>query len=58
MRAAQNKKRSRAKSAEQQAKHQASIEKAHQAYLDVANHYLDKARHTLAMLEQRDSRAS
>lgn len=53
MRAAQNKKRSHAKSEEQQAKRQASIEEAHQAYLDVAQRYLDKARDTLAMLEQR-----
>ena len=55
MRAAQNKKRSKAKSEEQQAKRQASIEEAHQAYLDVAQRYLDKARATLAALEQRES---
>ena len=53
MRAAQNKKRSHAQSEAQQAKRQASIEKAHQAYLDVAQRYLDKARDTLQMLEQR-----
>ena len=53
MRAAQNKKRSKAKSEEQQAKRQAALEAAHQAYLDVAQRYLDKARATLAALEQR-----
>ena len=55
MRVAQNKKRSKAKSEAQQAKRQASIEKAHQAYLDVAQRYLDKARDTLGALEQRGS---
>ena len=55
MRAAQSKKRSKAKSEEQQTKRQASIEEAHQAYLDVAQRYLDKARVTLAGLEQRGS---
>jgi len=52
MRAAQNKKRSRAKSEEQQAKRKASIEEAHQTYLDAAQRYLDKARNTLVQLEQ------
>ena len=52
MRAAQNKKRSRAKSEEQQAKRKASIEEAHQTYLDAAQRYLDKARNTLVLLEQ------
>jgi transposase, IS5 family len=53
MRAAQNKKRSRAQSEAQQAKRQASIEKAHQTYLDVAQWYLDKAGNTLQTLAQR-----
>lgn len=52
MRAAQNKKRSRAKSEEQQAKRKALIEEAHQTYLDAAQRYLDKACNTLVMLEQ------
>jgi len=52
MRAAQNKKRSRAKSPAQQAKREAAIEKAHRLYLEVAQHYLDKARATLARSEQ------
>lgn len=52
MRTAQNKKRSKAKSEEQQAKRQALIEEAHQSYLDVAHCYLDKARGTLTAIEQ------
>jgi IS5 family transposase len=53
MRAAQNKKRSRANSEEQQAKRQTAIKEAHQAYLDVAQHYLNKARQTLTTIEER-----
>jgi IS5 family transposase len=53
MRTAQNRKRGKAKSEEQQAKRQALIAKAHQAYLNVAQHYLDKARGTLMAIEQR-----
>ena len=53
MRAAQNKKRSRSKSEARQAKHQAAMEKAHQDYLQVAQHYLDKTRASLAKLEAR-----
>jgi IS5 family transposase len=52
MRAAQNKKRSRAESEAQQAKRQASIKKAHQAYSDVAQWYPDKAGNTLQTLAQ------
>ena len=53
MRTAQNKKRGKTKSEEQQAKRRALIEEAHQAYLNVAQHYLDKARGTLMAIEQR-----
>ena len=53
MRAAQNKKRSKAKSEEQKKKNEALIVKAHQAYLDTASHELNKARDTLATLDQR-----
>ena len=52
MRAAQNRKRSKAKSEEQQNKNVTLIVKAHQEYLDVAGRYLQKAQETLAMLEQ------
>lgn len=52
MRAAQNKKRSKAQSEEQKKKNAALIVAAHQEYLDVAEHYLNKARATLAMLAQ------
>jgi len=52
MRSAQNRKRSKAKSEEQQKKNETLIVKAHQEYLDVAEHYLQKARGTIAMLEQ------
>ena len=52
MRAAQNKKRGKAKSEEQQKKNETLIVKAHQEYLDVAERYLQKARGTLAMFEQ------
>jgi hypothetical protein len=53
MRTAQNKKRSKAQSEAQQAKNAALIISAHQEYLDVARHYLDKAKSTLISLEQR-----
>lgn len=53
MRTAQNKKRSKAKSEEQQAKNATLIVEAHQKYLDVAEQYLSKAKATLAMLEER-----
>ena len=52
MRAAQNKFRSRAKSEEQQKKKEALIVKAHQEYLDVAVHYLNKAQDTIAKFTQ------
>lgn len=52
MRAAQNKKRSKAKSEEQQQKNETLIVKTHQEYLDVAGRYLQKAQETLALLEQ------
>jgi len=52
LRAAQNAKRGSAQSQEQKAQRQALIEQAHQDYLDVAQNYLDKARATLATLEQ------
>jgi len=50
MRTAQNKKRSKAKSEEQKGKNEALIIEAHQAYLDVAQGYLSKARDTLIKL--------
>jgi transposase, IS5 family len=50
MRRAQNKKRAKAKSAEGQQKNAALVVTAHQAYLDVAQHYLDKAQATVARL--------
>ena len=53
MRAAQNKKRSKAKSEEQKKKNETLVVKAHQAYLDVAGRYLQKAQNTIIMLEQR-----
>jgi hypothetical protein len=53
MRAAQNKKRSKAKSEEQQEKNAALIAEAHQAYLEVAERYLKKAQATLALLDKR-----
>ncbi len=53
MRTAQNSKRSKAQSEEQQKKNAARIMVAHQEYLDVAQHYLDKAKATLAMFVQR-----
>jgi len=53
MRSAQNRKRSQAKSEEQQNKNETLIVKAHQEYLDVAGRYLQKARGTIALLELR-----
>ena len=50
MRRAQNKKRSKAQSEEQKKKNEALCIEAHQAYLDVAGHYLNKAQATLAKL--------
>ena len=52
MRAAQNKKRSKARSEEQKKKNEALLVKAHQAYLDAAGRYLSKAHATLVLLEQ------
>ena len=53
MRTAQNKKRSKAKSAEQMEKNQALIIEAHQDYLVVAQTYLDKAHKTLVAIEEK-----
>jgi len=53
MRTAQNKKRSKAQSEEQQKKNAVLIAEAHQEYLDVAERYLKKAQVTLAVLDQR-----
>jgi hypothetical protein len=52
LRAAQNQKRSKARSVQQQEKNAALIIEAHQAYLEVAERYLNKAQATLARLEQ------
>ncbi len=52
MRSAQNKKRSRAKSPEQQDKNEALVKAAHQDYIDCAQGYLDKARQTLSEMSQ------
>jgi hypothetical protein len=52
MRNAQNKKRSKAKSPEQVEKNQVLVVAAHQAYLKVAQGYLDKATQTLATITQ------
>lgn len=51
MRTAQNKKRSKAYSEQQQKNNQVLIVAAHQAYLEVAERYLNKAQTTLARLE-------
>lgn len=53
MRAAQNKKRSKANSEARKEKKEELIIAAHQKYLDVAQQYLDKAQETIAMLEKR-----
>ena len=52
MRTAQNRKRSKAKSEQQQQKNATLIVEAHQEYLNVAGRYLNKAQETLAMFEQ------
>ena len=52
MRTAQNKKRSKAKSEEQQKKNEILIVKSHQEYLDVAGSYLSKAQDTISKLVQ------
>ena len=51
MRTAQNKKRSKARSPQQQEKNAALIVPAHQEYLAVAQQYLGKARQTLILIE-------
>jgi IS5 family transposase len=51
MRTAQNRKRSKARSPEQQQRNAALIVQAHQQYLDVAQQYLDKTRHTLMLMQ-------
>jgi hypothetical protein len=53
MRAAQNKKRSKAKAEQQKENNEALIIEGHQAYLDVAQRYLRKAQDTLAALQAR-----
>ena len=50
MRTAQNKKRSKARSPQQQHKNATLIVQAHEQYLGVAQQYLDKARQTLAQM--------
>jgi len=55
MRAAQNKKRSKARSEDQKNKNAALIVEAHQEYLDVAERYLEKAQETLALLDKQAS---
>jgi IS5 family transposase len=52
MRTAQNKKRIQAKTEDQKKKRDNVIVEAHQAYIDIANVYLDKASHTLNCLEK------
>jgi IS5 family transposase len=52
LRAAQNKKRSKAQSAVQQAQNATRLIAAYEEYLTVAAHYLYKAQETLARLEQ------
>jgi hypothetical protein len=52
MRCAQNKKRSKANSEEQQEKNTAFVAQAHQEYLDVAQRYLGKAQVSLALLDK------
>jgi transposase, IS5 family len=53
MRTAQNKKRSKSPSEQQQQKNAALVAAAHQAYLEAAGRYLEKAQATLALLEER-----
>jgi IS5 family transposase len=52
MRTAQNRKRGKAKSEAQREKNEALVIEAHQAYLELCQHYLTRAQGTLAMLEQ------
>jgi hypothetical protein len=52
MRAAQNKKRSKAQSEERQKKNATLVAQAHQEYVNVAERYLEKARETLALLDK------
>lgn len=56
-RSAQNRKRSKAQAEQKQQENQARIIAAHQEYLELANHYLAKARQTLATLAQAESKA-
>ncbi len=51
LRTVQNKKRSKAQSDEKKAKNEAAIIEAHQELLQLAGHYLAKAKQTLATLE-------
>jgi transposase, IS5 family len=53
MRAAQNKKRARAKTDEQKNKRDALIVEAHQQYIDIAQNYLNRACYTLDTLEKK-----
>ena len=50
LRTAQNSKRSKARSEQQQQDNATRIVDAHQDYLDLAEHYLEKAQATLALL--------
>ena len=52
MRAAQMKKRGGGKTEEQKAKRQEQMVVAHQQYMDIAQHYLDKARLSLKRLQE------
>jgi hypothetical protein len=56
MHTAQNKKRSKAKSEEQVQKNKTLIIEAHQAYLKIAQGYLDKAEQTLLSIELHNAR--
>ena len=51
VRTAQNKKRSKAKSPQQQEKNAALVKQAHQEYRTVAQQYLGKARQTLVLMQ-------
>jgi transposase, IS5 family len=55
MRKAQNTRRSKAQAEEQKQKNEALCLKAYQAYLELAEHYLNKAQATVAKLEQSSS---
>ncbi|MDO8754709.1 MAG: ISNCY family transposase, partial [Anaerolineales bacterium] len=50
MRTAQNKKRSKAQSAEQKQRNEALIVEAHQEYLEIAERYLNKVQETMVLL--------